>query len=689
MTAPTAPRKPHSQTLHGHTRHDPYAWLRDPNWQEALKDPSVLDPEIRAALEAENAYCADQLADTQALQEALVAELRGRMDEDDSTVPAPDGPWAYYRRFEQGKEYAIHARRDADGQEHVLLDVNALAEGQAFCSVYGVRPSPGHGRFAFSADFKGSERYQLHVRDVGNEADVEVISDTGGGAVWLDDERFAWVEIDEHHRPKRLWLHRVGTPTAEDTLLYDEPDDGRFLWFERSESRRYLLMKSADHTASAVYALAIDAPEAGLRQLFEREPGRKLDVSHHGEHFVILVREGDRKDGRIVRMPVAGGDWEALVPYREGVLIEGIWLTERWLVRLETADALPRLVVRSFETGEEHTITFDEEAYALQLIGGLEWATDTLRFGYSSPTTPARVYDYDMQARTRALRKEQRIPSGHDPEAYRCERLMAPARDGETVPVTLLTRRDQPAGPAPTLLYGYGSYGYSMPASFSPHRLSLVDRGFTYAIAHIRGGKEKGYRWYEDAKQANKPRTFDDFIDVAEHLINEGRTTPDLLAAEGRSAGGMLIGAVANRAPDTFAALIAGVPFVDVLNTMCDATLPLTPPEWPEWGNPLEDPEAYATIGAYSPYENVAERPYPSIFAQAGLTDPRVTYWEPAKWIARLRHRTAGLQRPDRPILLDMEMDFGHAGASGRFQALKQVAMTYAYLLKVLKQPLA
>lgn len=698
MSSPTPPRadqRPHAVTLHGITREDPYHWLRDPRWQEVLLDPAALDGDIRAYLEAENAYTRAVLSDTEALQEALFEELKARIDEDDSGVPRPDGDWAYYHRYTAGSEYPLHCRCPREGVgadvgaqpgEQVVLDVNAVAAGQEFCRVAGVVHSPDHARLAYAVDTNGSERFTLRVRDLATGEDLpDVIEGTWGSpVVWLDGQTLAYVEIDDHHRPKRVKRHTLGAPVTDDAVLYDEPDDGMFLDIERSADRRYLIVTSFDHTCSEVRVLDTGATDGALTLLVPRQADRLVDVDHAGDHFLLLVREGDAKDGRIARAADADAAWEDVVPHRAGVLLESWHVTADWLIRLETADALPRLVVRARATGEEHTIAFEEAAYQLRLAPGMEWATDVVRFVYSSMTTPLQVFDYRMDSRERTLRKQQRIPSGHDPAGYVTTRLFAPARDGETIPVTLLRRADAPAGPLPTLQYGYGSYGFSMPAGFEPNRLSLVDRGWCYAIAHIRGGKEKGFAWYESAKQANKPRTFDDFVDVARFLCAEGVTAPDRLCAYGGSAGGMLMGAVANQAPEQFAAIVASVPFVDVLNTMCDDTLPLTPPEWPEWGNPLADEAAYRAIAAYSPYDNVAAQDYPALLVLAGLTDPRVTYWEPAKWVARLRERKTG----DAPLCFDVQMGAGHAGASGRFEALRKVALRQAFLLKALGLPL-
>jgi oligopeptidase B len=444
-----------------------------------------------------------------------------------------------------------------------------------------------------------------------------------------------------------------------------------------------VVIDAHDHAdTSEVRLIPADDPAAEPRLLLPRETGVTCDVSDHGETLIIRTNR-EAIDFRIVTAPLddpGPAHWADIVPHKEGRLIRSVVLFRDWLVRLEREQALPRIVVRAILDGTEHEIAFDEEAYDLALMPGYEFDTDTLRFSYSSPTTPARVYDYDMRTRERTLRKEQEIPSGHDPAAYVCRRLLAESHDGALVPVTVLHAADALLdGSAPLLLYGYGSYGYAMPAGFSPHVFSLVDRGFVYAIAHVRGGTENGYGWYLDGKLDRKKNTFLDFIAAAEDLIAENFTCAGNIVAQGRSAGGMLMGAVANVRPDLFCGILGEVPFVDVINTMCDDTLPLTPPEWVEWGDPIRDADAFDYMASYCPYTNVTDKAYPSVLATGGLTDPRVTYWEPAKWAAKLRHHnTAGTD-----ILLYMNMDAGHGGASGRFDRLTEVALSYGFALMV------
>ena len=684
---PAARREPTVHEQHGYRRRDDYAWLKDERWQEVMRDPSKLRADVREYLEAENAYTKAALADTEALQEALFAEFRGRIKEDDSSVPAKDGPWEYYERYREGGQHPIVCRRlpGDEASEQILLDGDAEAEGQSYFHIGDGGHSNGHRLYAWTVDLTGSEFYTLRVKDLDSgELLPDVIEHCSGGFEWAgDDEHLFYTVLDDNHRPCKVYRHRLGTPADEDVLVYEEPDAGVFVGVSLTESRRFLMIDAHDHVTSEVRLIDAARPQSEPVMVAPRDPGVEYDVSHHDRRLIILTNADGAEDFKLVECPVDNPGrehWTDLVAHRPGVLIVAFQVFERWLVRLERENALPRIVVRHLDTGEEHVIDFDEEAYSLGMGGGYEFDTDTLRFSYSSMTTPAEVFDYDMATRERTLRKVQEVPSGHDPSDYVTRRVMAPGHDGEPVPVSLLHHRNTPIdGSAPLLLYGYGSYGHAMPASFGTVRLSLVDRGFVYAIAHVRGGMERGYRWYTDGKLMNKRNTFRDFIAAAEHLVHERFTGAGQIVIQGGSAGGMLVGAAVNMRPDLFKAVVAEVPFVDVLNTMCDDTLPLTPPEWPEWGNPVESKEAYDYIAAYSPYENVEPKPYPAMIVTAGLTDPRVTYWEPAKWVAKLRATKTDVN----PLLLHTNMEAGHGGAAGRLERLRETAMVYAFVLKV------
>lgn len=689
--APMAARRLSQRTVHGVELVDDYAWLRAANWQEALRDPAVLPAPIREHLVAENVYAETVLAPVKPLIEAMVKEMRARIKEDDSGVPAPDGPFDYYDRYREGGQHPIVCRRPRGGEagEQIMLDGDALAEGRAFFDLGGASHSPDHRLLAWSYDDKGSEFFTLKVRDLATGDDrADLVEETGGDAVWCQDaSALYYVRLDDNHRPLRVFRHVLGEDQASDRLVFEETDTTVFVGMGEATAGGLALISCSQSDSTESFALDLTRPDALPRLVLPRVEDVKSYPDYHpdyrGEKTLFIRTNDEAEDYRIVAAPLATPEretWREIVPHRPGVLILSAHVLKDWLIRLERENALPRIVIRNLTTSEEHAIAFDEEAYSLGVLPGYEFDTDTLRFVYSSMTTPNETWDYDMRARTRVLRKRQEVPSGHDAGDYVTRRLLAPAADGETVPVSLVYRKDTPLdGSAPVLLYGYGSYGASMPASFSTARLSLVDRGFIYAIAHVRGGMEKGYRWYRTGKREFKTNTFTDFIACAEHLIAEGFTAKGRIVAQGGSAGGMLMGAVANMRPELFAGILAEVPFVDVVATMLDDTLPLTPPEWREWGNPLADPEAFRRMLAYSPYDNVRAQAYPPILALAGVSDPRVTYWEPAKWVARLR----ATKTDANPVLLVTNMDAGHGGAAGRFDRLAEVARSYAFAAAV------
>jgi oligopeptidase B len=686
LNPPTAEIRPAKDLHHGIERVDNYAWLRAANWQEVMRDPASLAPGIRAYLEAENAYTKAAMSGTEALQETLFKEMKGRIKEDDSTVPAPDGAYAYFTSYVTGGQHPRLERQPREGGEAaVLLDGDAMAAGKPFFQLGAAAWSHDHRLLAYAFDDKGSEFFKIKVRDLETGQDLaDEVPDMEGQPVWnADGTAFYYTRVDEHRRPLQVLRHRVGTDAGKDELVYQEPDAGFFTRVRESQDRRFVVISSGDHETSEDRLLEVSAPEKGLKLVAPRETNHDYHVDTHEDRLIVLTNANGAEDYKIAAAPLDSpgrGNWRDLVPHKPGRLILDIVCFKDYLVRLEREDGLPRIVVRRFADGEEHAIAFAEEAYSLGMSEGYEYDTETLRFTYSSMTTPRQVYDYNMRTRERILRKTQEVPSGHNPDLYVTRRVFAPAGDGETVPVSLLYRKDTPLdGTAPLLLYGYGSYGLAIPAGFSTNAFSLVDRGFVYAIAHIRGGKDKGYRWYKDGKLEKKTNTFKDFIAAGHYLAEQKFTSAGRIVAQGGSAGGMLMGAVANMAPELFAGIIADVPFVDVLTTMLDNTLPLTPPEWPEWGNPIESAEAYRTIAAYSPVDNVRAQSYPNILATGGLTDPRVTYWEPAKWVAKLRsHKT-----DKNLLLLKINMEAGHGGASGRFDRLKEDALAYAFALKV------
>jgi oligopeptidase B len=663
---------------------DAYSWLRAENWREVLKDPATLPAEIRSYLEAENAHADAALAGLAALRKRLVKEMRGRIKEEDAQPPFMDGPYRYYDRYRDGGEHAIVCRQPrAGGEEDILLDGDDEAAGHAFFQLGDAEHSPDHRLLAWSADTAGSEFETIRIRDLRSGKDGDEVKDTTGAVVWLrDSSGFLYVRLDANHRGNRVYLHRLGTGVDEDVLLHEEADTGFYVSIDQTQDGAFGLIDIHDHETSETRLVDLTSPAHPVI-LEPRTSGLRYDVEHHEGRFVLLTNADGAEDYKIVTAPVATpgrAHWRDLVPHQPGRLIMKMTSHARHLVWLVRADAVPSLCIRTWSRGETHVVAFDEPTYALSYTPGLEHDTDQLRFTYSSLSTPGETYDYDMEQRSRVLIKKREIPSGHDAEKYQVLRIDAEAEDGARVPVSILKRRDVPLdGSAPCLLYGYGSYGIVIPAGFRSNILSLVDRGFVYAIAHIRGGMDKGYRWYRDGKLDRKGNSFSDFIAAGEALAAAGYTARGRIVAHGGSAGGLLMGAVANMRPDLFAGIIAEVPFVDVVNTMMDKDLPLTPPEWPEWGNPIESAEAFATIRAYSPYDNVTAQAYPPMLVEAGLTDPRVTYWEPAKWVARLRATMTG----GGPVLLKTNMAAGHGGASGRLKQLEDDARAYAFALAV------
>ena len=672
-----------SLSAHGLSWTDDYGWMRADNWREVLRDPSRLPLDIRALLEAENAYADAVLAPTLGLQKELKREMRARLKKDDSEPPQVDGPWAYYSCFRPGGQRRIHCRKPREGgAETVLIDGDARAEGKAFFHLAAARHSPDHSKFAWSSDELGSEMLTIAVRDLERETDLadRVVGATGD-VVWTrDSEALLYVEQDENHRPCRVMLHRLGSAQADDVEIFAEADPAWFIGIEPTRLGRLAIISVHGHDASEALVVDLDHPTIPPRLIAARRSGLRYEVMDHGDRFFIRTN-ADAPDFKIVVAPRDApqeANWRDFVAASDGRFIADASLLGGCLVLLIREMSRPHLVVFDLESGDSHEIAFDEETYFLRLEPVYEFDASLIRFSYSSPATPQETYDYDVVSRRRTLVKRQAMPRDFDPKAYVVRLVFAPAKDGERVPVSLIYKRGVKLdGSAPLFITGYGAYGYPSEASFSTNRFSLVDRGFVFAIAHVRGGTDKGWRWYDDGKLGRKPNTFHDFLAAVRFLVAEKLTSAGRVVAQGGSAGGLLMGAIANLAPDLFAGIIADVPFVDVLATMLDASLPLTPPEWLEWGDPIHDEKAFDAIRSYSPIDNVRAQAYPAILALAGLTDPRVTYWEPAKWVARLRATMTG----GGPVLLRTAMDAGHAGASGRYDRLDDVARQYAFAI--------
>jgi len=683
--APQAKKVNLEITQHNQIRVDEYAWLRDAQWQTVMQSPECLNKQIRQHLDSENAYTDDYMQDTLGLQAQLFEEMKSRIKEDDSSLPCKDGDYYYYDRYDKGAQHPCYYRHDQNQQEQLLLDVDKLASEYDYFDIGQCEHSPNHRFLAYSVDTKGSEFYTLYVIDLQTrKAATQAIAHIQGNFVWaMDSETLFYTTLDNNHRPDKVYRHRLGTNPDHDALIYQEPDASFFVGLERTESNRFILINVHNHTTSEIHTIDAYHPQQPPRCFQTRIVDLEYSISDHEQHWYITTNKDGAKNFKIMIADLQANcahDWQDFYYPEPHSLLRGIHLFKNFMVRLERVIGLPKLTVIDFNSSQtEKIISFDEPAYELDIEEGFEFDTENLRFSYTSMTTPTQIYDFNMRTHHRQLIKQQEVPCGHQPDDYVTERIFADTEDGSHIPISLLYRKDYVMdGQAPCLLYGYGSYGATMPASFSTTRLSLVNRGFVYAIAHVRGGMELGYDWYTQGKLNHKKNTFEDFIKVAETLIEKNIVASDKIAIHGGSAGGMLIGAVINMRPDLFNCAVADVPFVDVLNTMCDDSLPLTPPEWPEWGNPLQDEQSYEYIKSYSPYDNVCVQTYPHLLVTAGLTDPRVTYWEPAKWVARLREHKLG----NRALLLKTYMEAGHAGASGRYDSLKEVAFNYAFILK-------
>ena len=681
---PVAARRPVRLTAHGIERVDDYGWLRDPNWREVIQDPSRLAPEIRAHLDAENNYSDAMLAPLAGLRAKLIEEMKGRIEQFDSGVPMLDGPYAYWSRYMPGAEQPqlVRAPRNG-GAEQILLDGAALAAGKAYFSFGTHRHSPDHRLYGYLVDETGSEAFTLRVLDIGAGRDLpDVITDVTD-FTWLDDTTLIYVRLDDEYRGRFAYRHRVGSDPASDQLVFEEKDHGFSVEVNRTSTGRFVVLTTDSSDTSEAWLFDTARPENPPRLVVAREPKLEYHVDDWGDVLVIRTNADGAEDFKIVTAPLSTpgrANWRDFVPAKEGRQVLSFAAFAGHLVTLERDDGLERLVIYRKADGTAHAVAFGDEAYALELTSAFEFNTTTVRFEYSSPATPLQTFDYDMESRERVLRKQQQVPSGHDPSAYVVRRLFAATADNEQVPITVLHRKGLVLdGTTPLFLEGYGGYGDIFATAFESTIFSLVDRGFVYAIAHVRGGLEKGARWHKGGSRLNKVNVFTDFIAVAEHLIKAGYSTPGRIVARGDSHGGLLMGAVANMRPDLFAGMIARVPCVDLLNTSLDDTLPLTTGDFPEFGNPIEDIAVYRFIASYAPYENVKAQPYPHMLVTGGISDSRVQYWEPAKWVAKLR----AMKTNDARIILVMRISAGHFGAAGRFEWLDEVALMQAFALDV------
>jgi oligopeptidase B len=653
---------------------DPYFWLREKT-----------DPEVIAYLEAENQHTEAVMAPTANLQNALFDEILGRIQETDLTVPARDDEYLYYSRTEQGKQYSIHCRKRVGTEtEEILLDENELAKGQKYFRIDAIRPSADQQLLAYSVDTAGDEIYTIHVKDlITGGVLADQVAGAHGALQWASDNTtLFYVTVDAAKRPDKVWRHTLGTGQSDNQLIFHEADERFFVSIEKSRSKRFLFIRLHSKNASEVHYLPASEPHGAFRLIQPRQPEVEYSVEHQSDWFLIRTNEA-AKNFRLMKAPIEDPDrrnWTEAIGHRADVKLEAIDAFRDHLVVYERENGLRKLRVQNVTTGDTHYVGFQEPSYSVAPLDNFEYNTHILRFRYTSLVTPSSIYDYDMVARSRELRKCEPVLGGYDPNDYVSERIFATAADGARIPIALVYRKGTAReGNAPLLLYGYGSYGINSESTFASSRLSLLDRGFIYAIASIRGGAELGEEWHDQGKLKSKRNTFTDFIAAAEHLIEERYTASDRLAILGGSAGGLLMGAVVNLRPDLFHTVIAKVPFVDVLSTMLDSSLPLTVTEYEEWGDPNEE-TAYLYMRSYSPYDNVERKAYPNMLITAGLNDPRVSYWEPAKWVAKLR----AMKTDDNLLLLKTNMGSGHFGASGRYERIKETAFEYAFLLMIL-----
>jgi oligopeptidase B len=675
MQPPIAAKRPHSFTHHGITVDDPWHWLKDEGY------PKVDDPDVLAYLTAENAYFTAQMAPVAALKDRLFDELKGRVKQDDASVPMPEGAFDYWWQFKPGEQYRTWMRRPrGGGAEQVVLSEPDLAKGLNYFRLGALRVSPDGRLAAYATDSDGSERFTIRIRDLATGKDIETVTKVSvGGIEWTaDSNAIVWTEVNDNWRRIKARLHVLGQ-SGEDRVLYEETQDKGFgVNTAKSQDGKWLVITTSDHVTSEVRMVPSANPTAAPILVRPRQAGVAYDVDVRGQTLFIRTND-DHVNFRVATAPLAKPDqWTTLIAGSDRDYITGITAFTSYLAVQGRRDGLDRIVLRR-DDGKETVVPFAEAAYTASFSSGYEPDAPLLRISYASMVTPATVYDYDVKTGQLITRKVQQVPSGYDPSQYETQRVFITARDGAKVPVAIVYKKGfKPDGTGKLHLYAYGAYGIPTMPGFSANRLSLLDRGVAYAIAQIRGGDDLGYQWYLDGKLAKRTNTFNDFVDAAKGLVKAGWAAPGLISASGGSAGGELMGAVVNQAPEQFRAVVAHVPFVDVLNTMLDESLPLTPGEWPEWGNPITSKADFELIRSYSPYDQVKAQAYPPLMVTAGLNDPRVTYWEPAKWVAKLRD----LKTDQNILVFKTNMGAGHGGKSGRFAALEELAEEYAFILR-------
>ena len=672
--------------IHNEELIDNYSWIKQKDWKEVILNPNKLNSQVKKYLDEENLFKENQLKDIKDIEKKLFEELKSKIKNEDNSVPKKDGDYFYGYKYNKNSEYPIYYRKNIiKNSEEIILDCEKKSKTHAYFNVASISHSHNHKSVAYNIDTNGSEYFSIFVEDIDKKEILSPeIKNTTGDIIWsLDNNYIFYVGLDQNHRPTKVFKHKIGSDTNKDLLIYEEKDPSFFCSINLSKTKKYLFIRTADHETSEYLFINLQLNETTPVLFKKRIKKIEYDLEHHEKFFLINTNTDEAKNFKImISHEQSYQKWEKFIAYEKDNLILDFILLKDWLVRLERTEGSENIIILNLNNKDQHKISFDEEAYNLSLDHGYEYETDTFRYSYSSPTTPKSIFDYDCKLKKQELKKTQEVPSGHNKDDYICKKIFATAHDNEKIPITILYKKGVKLDSNNyLLLYGYGSYGISIPSNFSTNRLSLVDRGIIYAIAHIRGGKEKGYEWYENGKLLNKKNTFLDFISCAKKLCEDKYTSPKKIIAQGGSAGGLLMGYIANESPDLFLGIIAQVPFVDICNTMLDEDLPLTVTEIPEWGDIKNDKKSFLYVKSYSPYDNVKKQNYPHMLVTGGISDPRVTYWEMTKWVAKLREN----KTDNNLLLLHMNMTAGHSGASGRFDYLKEIAMEYGFVLKICK----
>ena len=672
--------------IHNEELIDNYSWIKQKDWKEVILNPNKLNTQVKKYLDEENLFKENQLKDINDIEKKLFEELKSKIKNEDNSVPKKDGDYLYGYKYNKNSEYPIYYRKNTtNNSEEIILDCEKKSKTHTYFNVASISHSHDHKHVAYNIDTNGSEYFSIFIEDIQKQELLSPeIKNTTGDIVWsLDSNYIFYVKLDQNHRPTKVFKHKIGSNGENDLLIYEEKDPSFFCSINLSKTKNYLFIRTADHETSEYLFINLKLNEIKPTLFKKRVKKIEYDLEHHKKFFLISTNVDNAKNFKImISHEESYQKWEEFIPYDKVNLILDFILLKDWLVRLERTEGSENIIILNLNNKNQHKISFDEEAYNLSLDHGYEYETDTFRYSYSSPTTPKSVFDYDCKSTKQELKKTQEVPSGYNNDDYICKKIFATAHDNEKIPITILYKKGVKLDSNNyLLLYGYGSYGISIPSNFSTNRLSLVDRGIVYAIAHIRGGKEKGYEWYENGKLLNKKNTFLDFISCAEKLCEDKYTSPKKIVAQGGSAGGLLMGYIANERPDLFLGIIAQVPFVDICNTMLDEDLPLTVTEIPEWGDIKNDKKSFLYVKSYSPYDNVKKQNYPHMLVTGGISDPRVTYWEMTKWVAKLREN----KTDNNLLLLHMNMTAGHSGASGRFDYLKEIAMEYGFVLKICK----